>query len=99
MANVKFSGTVLTQATPPVPRTSITVTVTVTLPDKTTDTLTATTDTTGAYTATKTYTAIGAYSAIATVPADAQFDKATSPATPFTITLAAQTVTLNVNLS
>jgi len=100
VANVTFSGTVATQATPPVPRPNISVTVTVTKPDGTTDTLTANTDTSGNYTVTQTYTVAGAYSAIANVPADTQYAAAASPAVPFTITvLANQTVTLNVNLS
>ena len=100
MADVTFAGTVATQATPPVPRPNIPVTVTVTKPDTTKDTLAATTDSSGKYTVTKTYTAAGPYSATATVPADTQYAAATSPAAPFTITvLMNQTVTLNVSLA
>ena len=100
MANVNFVGTVMTQATPPVPRPNVTVIVTVILPGNIADTpLTATTDATGAFSVEKTYTAVGSYSAVASVAADAVFEKAASPATAFTITLAAQAVTLNVSLA
>lgn len=94
MANVTFSGTVSAQAA-----SGETVTVTVTKPDTTKDTLNAKTDATGTYSVSQTYTVAGAYSATATVPADAQYAAATSPAVSFTIALVNRTVTLNVVLT
>ena len=94
MANITFAGVVSAQAAA-----GETVTITVTKPDSTKDTLTATTDGNGNYSVTKTYTVSGSYSAIATVTADAQYAAATSPATPFTISLVNRTVALNVALS
>jgi len=92
VANVTFSGKLSAQAA-----TGEQVTVAVTKPDGTKDTLTAATDTTGAFTVTQPYTVAGSYSAVASVLADAQNSSAQSPAVAFTITVANRTVTLNVS--
>ncbi len=94
MANVTFAGSQSAQAAA-----GETVTVTVTKPDSTKDTLTATTDATGAYTVTKTYTVVGAYSAVASGAADAQYTSWTSTPQNFTISLTNRTGTLTVTLA
>ena len=94
MANVTFAGTQTAQAAA-----GQTVTIIVTKPDATKDTLTATTDSTGAYTVTKTYTVAGAYSAVASGAADAQYTAWTSTPQAFTISLTNRTGTLSVSLA
>ena len=72
-----------------------TVTITVTLPDLTTDVLTAVTDVDGNYTVTKGYTEGGDYTAVASVAASKKYLAATSAVASFTILLERE-VTLNV---
>ena len=93
MANVIFAGSQTAQVAA-----GQTVTITVTKPDGTTDTLTAKTDSTGAYTVTKTYTAAGSYSAVAAGAADTQYTAWTSKPFPFTISLTDRAGTLTVTL-
>ena len=94
MANVTFSGVVSAQATA-----GETVTVTVTKPDATTETVTALTLADRTYTVTKAYSAAGSYSAKAHGNADAIYSSWDSTSVPFTITLTARTGTLNVVLA
>jgi TusA-related sulfurtransferase len=94
VANVTFAGSQTAQVAA-----GETVTVTVTKPDATKDTLTATTDGSGNYSVTKTYTVAGSYSAIAAGAADAQYTAWTSNPFPFTISLTNRTGTLIVTLA
>jgi len=93
VANVIFAGSQSAQAV-----SGETVTVTVTKPDKTTDTLLATTASDGSYSVTKQYTVLGSYSAVAAGAADAQFSSWASSVASFTIGLTTRTGTLIVTL-
>jgi hypothetical protein len=92
--NVTFSGSVSAQAV-----TGETVTITVTKPDASTETVTAVTLADRSYTVTKAYVIAGAYSAKAHGDADAIYASWDSNSVPFTIALTARTGTLNVALS
>lgn len=94
MATVTFTGTVSAQASA-----GETVTVTVTKPDATKDTLTATTLADKTYSATKVYTIAGNYSASAHGNADAQYGAWDAGPVPFTIALATRTATLTVTIT
>lgn len=91
---VVFSGNVSAQA-----QAGETVTITVTLPDGTKDTLTATTQADLSYSATKEYMVAGAYNAVASGVADSQFRAWTSQTVSFTIELADRTGTLVVTFT
>lgn len=89
--NVTFNGSVSAQATA-----GETVTLKVTKPDTTVDTLTTTTLADRTYTLSKIYTVAGNYSVIASVPADATYKAATSASVAFTINLLDRTITVTV---
>ena len=94
VANVVFSGKVTPVSVGP-----RIVTIVVTMPDSTQDTLpTVQTDAQGNFTTTKQYPA-GSYSAVASVPEDAQNEAGSSPVTSFQVPKSATTVTLEVNLA
>ena len=94
MVQVKFSGTVSAQV-----QEGETVTITVTKPDNTTETLTCLTLTDKTYTATKQYSAIGTYKAKAHGDADAIYTAWDSTEVTFAVALTARTGTLNVTLA
>ena len=94
MVQVTFTGAVSAQAT-----LGETVIVTVTKPDATTETLTATTLADKTYSATKQYMVAGAYSAQAHGDADAIYQAWDSAIEPFTIQLAPRTGTMVVTLA
>ncbi len=94
MVQVTFTGVVSAQAT-----LGETVTITITKPDATTETVTATTLADRTYTVSKTYTVAGAYTAKAHGNADAIYSSWDSNPVPFTITLTTRTGTLNVILA
>ena len=91
MTTKTFSGKISAQTS-----TGETVTITVSKPDASKDTLTAATDAQGNYTTTKDYTVAGNYSAVASIPVDPTYTQATSPTVNFTIALITRTLTLNV---
>lgn len=93
MGQVTFTGSVSAQIAE-----GETVTITVTLPDSTTETLTTTTLADKTFTTSKEYGA-GDYSAIAHVDENAEYLAADSPAVPFTIAKQARTITLNVDVA
>ena len=93
MAQIKFAGTVSAQAT-----VGETVTITVTKPDNTIETVTATTLVDKTYSVTKEYTVAGAYKAKAHGNADLVYSSWDSTEVPFVITLTTRTGTLNVTL-
>lgn len=93
MAQVTFTGVVSAQAIA-----GETITVTVTKPDATTETVVATTLADRTYTVTKTYIIAGAYTSKAHGNADAIYSSWDSNSVPFTITLTMRTGTLNVLL-
>lgn len=76
-----------------------TVTITVTKPDNSTETLTAVTQADKTYTTSKVYTIAGNYTAKAHQDADAGYSAWDSAPYPFTVTLAQRTGTLIVTLS
>lgn len=89
--NVNFSGEVSAQAAA-----GETVTITITMPDGSEDTQTATTQADGTFaTAVKSYAIGGTYNFVASIPADAAY-KAASVNGSFTV-LADRTLTVNVN--
>lgn len=92
--NVIFSGNVSAQA-----QAGETVTITVTKPDSTTETLTALTLADRTYSVTKQYDVAGNYSAKAHGNEDAIYQAWDSAVVPFTITLTARTGTLVVTLA
>ena len=94
MANVTFTGTVSAQY-----QAGETVTITVTLPDSTTEDLTATTLADKTFSVTKEYAVAGDYSAVAHIPADAAYQEATSPIKAFTVGLATRDLTLDVSVA
>lgn len=94
MATVTFAGVISAQAT-----VGETITITITKPDTTTETLTATTLADGSYTVTTQYSIVGAYSAIAHIDADTQYLATDSPPASFTITLQSRNITLIVNVA
>lgn len=94
MANVVFNGAVSAQVTA-----GETVTITVTKPDSSTETLTAVTLADNSYSVTKQYTVAGAYKAVAHGNADAVYDAWDSAQVPFTVTLTPRTGTLVVTVS
>lgn len=87
-----FSGSVSAQAS-----TGETVTLTVTLPDSTTETFTTTTNADGTYSIGRNYTDAGAYSVTAHVDADGKYKACDSPVVPFIIELSDRTITVTVN--
>ena len=90
MATVTFNGSVSAQAAA-----GETVTITVTDPSGNKTTLTATTNSTGAFTVAGTYAVAGNYTYSAAIPADADYQAATSTGT-FEVTLASRTLTVTV---
>jgi hypothetical protein len=94
VANVTFSGSVSAQAA-----SGETVTIIVTMPDTTKDTLTAITLADKSYTVTKQYSIAGSYSAQASGVADAMYSSWQSPVVPYTISLSTRTGTLVVTLA
>lgn len=94
MGTVKFAGSVSAEVAA-----GETVTLIVTKPDGTTETLTTTTLVDGSYELTKTYAVAGQYSFVAHVDADAEFDKADSQPAPFTINLAPRTITATATVT
>ena len=93
MTTVTFSGNNSAQVGP-----GETVTITVTKPDNTPETLTTTTTDTGTYTISKDYTVPRNYSAKAHQDADAQYSAWDSGPVPFVIPLQPRTGTLTVTL-
>ena len=93
MVSVRFNGAASKQSAP-----GEQVTITVTKPDSTKETLTASTDAAGAYSVTKAYTVGGAYKAQPSIPADAEYIAVTGAEVPFVIGLADRTLTLTVTL-
>lgn len=94
MANVVFNGTILPVSAGPRP-----VTVVVTLPGGSLDTLPAVmTNAQGVFSTSKQYGA-GTYSAKASVPADSLNKAGESPDTPFIVGLADTIVTLTVTVN
>lgn len=91
---VKFSGNVSAQA-----QAGETVTITVTKPDNTTETLTAQTLADKTYLVTKTYTIAGSYKAKAHGDEDSVYQAWDSTEVPFTISLTSRTGTLVVTLA
>lgn len=94
MATVTFSGTVSAQVAA-----GETITLTVTKPDSTTESITTTTKADKTFSTTKDYTIAGNYSAVASIAADATYTAATSPSVPFVVTLTARSITLNVSVA
>lgn len=94
MADVTFSGSVSAQVAA-----GETVTITMTKPDTTTDTVTTTTKADRTFSTMKTYTIAGDYSAVADVDKDATWIAATSSSIPFTIALQTRSITLNVSIT
>jgi len=94
MTQVTFSGTVSAQA-----QEGETVTITVTKPDNTEETLTATTLADKTYSTIKEYNIAGAYKAKSHGDADAIYTAWDSTEVPFTIALTVRTGTLNVTLA
>ena len=94
IATVTFSGTVSAQAA-----SGETVTLTITKPDNTTETLTATTLADKSFSATKQYDIAGSYKATAHGDADAIYTAWDTAEMPFTITLTLRTGTLNVQMA
>lgn len=76
-----------------------TVTVAITKPDSSIDTVTGITDASGNYTITYQATSNGGYSAVATIAADASFTAATSATATFTVSglLQSRTITLTAS--
>lgn len=93
MANVTFSGAVSAQVSA-----GETVTITVTKPDNTTETLIAVTLADKTYSVTNQYVVAGTYKAKAHGDADAIYIACDSAEVSFTIALTARTVTLNVTI-
>jgi hypothetical protein len=93
MTTFEFRGVVSAQI-----QAGETVTISVTKPDSTIDTLTATTLADRTYSVVKEYLVAGNYSVKAAVAADAAYQGATSNSVPFTVSLATRTITLTVNL-
>lgn len=93
MAQIKFSGTVSAQVAA-----GETVTLTVTKPDATKDTLTATTLVDKTYSVIKEYIVAGAYSVTAHGNADAQYGAWDAGPTAFTVSLETRTGTLTVTV-
>lgn len=93
MVDVVFSGSVTAQV-----QTGETVTITVTKPDSTTETLTALTLADKTYSVTKQYAIAGSYSAKAHGDADVSYTEWNSGDVPFTIALQTRTGTLVVTL-
>ena len=91
MATVTFSGSVSVEAAA-----GETVTVRITLPDNTVDTLTTTTNADLTFSVAKQYSVSGSYSAVASISADSQYSTAASGSVHFTISLATRTITINV---
>lgn len=91
--NVRFDGGVSAQATD-----GEAVTITITKPDTTTETLVALTQADRSYSASATYVVAGSYSAKAHGDADGVYKAWDSVAVSFTITLALRTGTLNVTV-
>jgi len=94
MASVTFNGVVSAQAAA-----GETVTITVTKPDTTTETLTALTLADRTYSVTKIYTIAGSYSAKAHGEEDAVYTAWDSAVVPFTIARITRTATLVVTVS
>lgn len=92
--NVTFSGSVSAQVSD-----GQTVTITVTLPDGTTETLTAKTLVDQTFSVSKEYVVVGDYSAVAHVDEDAQYLATDSPPVTFTIAKQSRTLTLTVNVA
>lgn len=92
--NVTFSGTVSAQAAA-----GETVTITVTHPDNTTETLTALTLANLTYSVTKVFTIAGSYKAKAHGDADAVYQAWDSTEVTFSISLTARTGTLVVTVA
>ena len=93
MGQATFTGTVSAQIAE-----GETVTITVTLPNASTETLTALTLADKTFTTSKEYGA-GDYSAIEHIDADAEYLATDSPAVPFTIGKQPRTITLNINVT
>ena len=93
MGNVVFTGSVSLQTAP-----GQTVTITVTKPDATTETLTTTTQADRSFTVAKEYPA-GDYTATAHVDADGTNSAADSPTVAFTVGLTPRTITLSVTVT
>lgn len=93
MGHVKFSGTVSGQVA-----LGETVTVKVTLPDSTIESLTATTDTNGAFSVEEDYNA-GVYSATFHIDQDANYTAADFGPVSFSVGLTTRTITANVVVS
>ena len=87
---VTFSGVVSAQYAA-----GETVTIAVTKPDDTIDTLTATTDAQGAFSTEKDYIA-GDYSGTFHIDQDAKYQAADTSPIPFTVNLEPRTITANV---
>lgn len=94
VVQVTFSGSVSAQA-----QAGEVVTITVTKPDSTKETLTATTLADKTYSVTQVYSVAGNYSAKAHGDADAVYDAWDSAVVPFTIALTARTGTLVVTVA
>lgn len=91
---VRFNGSVSAQE-----KAGETVTITVTQPDGSIQTLTALTDANGAYAMSMDYSAPGDYQARAHIDADAMYQAADSPVVPFKIAapgLQPRTISLNI---
>ena len=93
MTNVIFSGSVSAQVT-----TGEIVTITITAPDSTTETLEATTLADTTFSVSKNITIPGDYSAMFHIDADAQFTAANVGPIPFTIGLQLRTLTVKVTV-
>ena len=94
MANITISGSVSAQF-----NSGETVTVTLTKPDLTTETLTAITQEDKSFSVTKTYIIAGAYSYIVSIAADPQYSQAVTVPTNFTIELTTRTITTFVAIN
>jgi len=90
---VNFTGSVSAQTAE-----GETVTITVTLPDASTETLTATTLADKTFATSKDYPP-GEYSAVASIEEDAEYKAAASSSVSFTIEKADRTLTLTVNVA
>ena len=73
-----------------------TVTITITKPDLTEETLTALTDALKAFSATKELVVAGLYKFKARIEADAGYESAESPTAEYAVDLAARSITINV---
>jgi hypothetical protein len=96
--SVTFNGT-LNEVKAGAPVSGVLVTITVTKPDVSIETITKTTDVTGKFTDVKDYTLPGTYTAVASFAGNSSYNAAASSVINFNVAKQDVVITLNVTLS